>query len=98
MSIQFTPAEAAEQVASVLKKAIDNGQLTDIETLDVNGRNMYDHFRLKARCVDCQKALTFRDEIDGELIYDTSEQFTTGNKTPYCSECYDRRFGDSSNG
>ena len=95
MSVQFTPAEAAEQVANVLKQAIDNGQLTNIETLDVNGKNMFDHFMLKARCIDCQKALTFCDEIKGELVWDNSEFLQTGHKTPYCRDCYSNRFGDA---
>jgi len=96
MSIKFTPAEAAEEVAAVLRNAIDKGQLTDIETIEVNGRTMFDHFKLKTRCADCDKSLTFRDEYDGELVWDNSEYWQTGHKTPYCRECYSRRFGDPS--
>jgi len=95
MSINFTPAEAAESIANVLKKAIEAGEIKQVETLEVNGRTMFDHFKLLARCADCDKSLTFRDEYDGELVWDNSEYWQTGHKTPYCRECYSRRFGDS---
>lgn len=95
MSIQFTPPEAASHIAEVLKKAIEAGEIKGVETLEVNGRTIFDHFKLLTRCTDCQKALTYRDEFDGELVWDNSEFLTTGHKTPYCKECHSRRFGES---
>lgn len=85
MSIKFTPAEAA--------KPIDTGNLAKRMEVAMSSANTN-----VIRCIDCQKVFKFEDKINGELVWDNSEYWQTGHKTPYCRECYSRRFGDSSNG